>query len=210
CSTRYARQVVKDLERDGWLERTLRPGQPTLYKVLTPEPQFTPSTSREEPQFTPELSSPLNPSSGVATPDPGTPVPPSQHEVGTPVPGGEEPQFRGGRNPSSSESPITTTTTTTAGVEGSTSEAPKREPLRLLPHRWNPDEPYIRMALETCPLVDLRSLLSRYILDRVEKGRACDSAEWYRWATADQQRAKERQAERDTRSTYSSLYGVAE
>src|SRR5690606_13330261 len=62
CSTRYARQVVKDLERDGWLERTLRPGQPTLYKVLTPEPQFTPSTSREEPQFTPELSSPLNPS----------------------------------------------------------------------------------------------------------------------------------------------------
>lgn len=76
CSERWARDIVAELEQKGWLERDLRPGRATMYKVLfppTPEPQFTPEDTSPLKQASPP---PRNPTSG----DPGTPVPMNHKE----------------------------------------------------------------------------------------------------------------------------------
>lgn len=199
--------AIKKLKALGWLtsERSSTWDATPRWRVITEQEDSSQSRAVENLPLDREDSS----SSGVLRV--GGFLPPDEEIAEILTPDREE-SSRSEEEESSRSSLQTEETSPTAvvGEEGEAPAPPPREPLRLLERRWNPDEPYIRMALETCPLVDLRSLLSRYILDRVEKGRACDSAEWYRWATADQQRAKERQAERDTRSTYSSLYGVAE
>lgn len=86
-TTRWVRDVLEELETDGWVGKEPRTGKTTRYHVYCP-PMGGPTP---EPQFTPEETSPLNPTSGEGgtpvqpTPepqfrDPGTPVQPNHKE----------------------------------------------------------------------------------------------------------------------------------
>lgn len=80
CTERWCRDVIGELEKKGHLERELRPGQTTKYRIVFPM-DLVPTP---EPQFTPEETSPLNPSSPLprnpSSGDPGTPVPMNHQE----------------------------------------------------------------------------------------------------------------------------------
>jgi Helix-turn-helix domain len=53
CSERWARDVIKELAEKGYLERDVRPGKSTMYRLLFP-------ATVPELGITPAESSPLN------------------------------------------------------------------------------------------------------------------------------------------------------
>lgn len=175
CSERWCRDVLASLEESGWLERELRPGKSTMYRIIFPA-QTAPTP---EPQITPEVSSPLNPGSGVPrnprSGDPGTGAPMNHQEP-------------------SSESSV---------VVGGLPEAPHQSEALRTPSRrgWQPSEAALATAENTVTLVDIPLHIARYWIVKTEKRQQPSSSEWLRWLLADEAKAKqeERKEARESR-----------
>lgn len=194
CTERWARDCLKQLTEAGWLERNLRPGNTTKYRILFPKQAQTP-----EPQFTPEESSPRNSTSGVER---GEESSPRNSSSGPP------------RNPSSGDPG--------SGVPMNHQEpslepsvdvvaSPEKPELRSLRNGWQPGSRAMATAKSTTKILDLQLHILKYEVWCTRNKRNPNDGEWLTWLVRDEQEAqdKERKEQQDQRGE-DSWYKVAD